>query len=206
MDTRKGEQSGHLSCESLICTKPATLNRSGYFNLPRKRIKAVKRARRILLHASYSVITVRRILFISTPLFPPYTGAIIMGHYCHICGRVRANEKFSGRGDRDHICKDCQRLPREERDRVTCLDELYGFLEQSHISQKNIDRLGILTGHADPEVCKLANLVLDIARVKPYMRRRLKFLAKNDRNLLLRLQEAYGGDLPEMFGPIDDYL
>ncbi len=129
-----------------------------------------------------------------------------MGHYCHICDRIRANEKFSGRGHRDHICNDCQRLPREERDRVTCLDELYGFLEQSHISQKNIDRLGILTRHADPEVCKLANLVLDIARVKPYMRRRLKFLAKNDRNLLLRLQEAYGGDLPEKFGPIDDYL
>jgi len=87
-----------------------------------------------------------------------------MGHYCHICGRTRANEKFSGRGHRDHICKDCQRLPREERDRVTCLDELYGFLEQSHISQKNIDRLGILTRHADSEVRKLADLVLDIAR------------------------------------------
>ncbi|MBV8277362.1 MAG: hypothetical protein JO170_19175 [Verrucomicrobia bacterium] len=129
-----------------------------------------------------------------------------MGHYCHICGRIRANEKFSGRGHRDHICKDCQRLPREERDRVTCLDELYGFLEQSHISQKNIDRLGILARHADPEVRKLADLVLDIAQVKPYRRRRLKFLAKNDRSLLLRLQEAYGGDLPDMFGPIDDYL
>jgi hypothetical protein len=71
-------------------------------------------------------------------------GPINMGHYGHICGRIRANEKFSGRGHRDHICKDCQRPPREERDRVTCLDELYGFLEQSHISQKNIDRLGIL--------------------------------------------------------------
>jgi hypothetical protein len=109
-----------------------------------------------------------------------------MGHYCHICGRIRANEKFSGRGYRDHICKDCQRLPREERDRFTCLDELYGFLEQSHISQKNIDRLGILTRHADPEVRKLADLALDIARAKPYRRRRLKFLAENDRGLLLR--------------------
>jgi hypothetical protein len=55
-------------------------------------------------------------------------------------------------------------------------------------------------------VNKLADLVLDIARVKPYKRRRLKFLAKNDRSLLLRLQEAYGGDLPDLFDPIDDYL
>jgi hypothetical protein len=61
-----------------------------------------------------------------------------MGHYCRICGRIRANEKFSGRGHRAHICKDCQRLPLEERDRIMCGDELYGFLDQSHISQKNI--------------------------------------------------------------------
>jgi hypothetical protein len=31
------------------------------------------------------------------------------GHYCRICGRRRANEKFSGRGHAQHICKDCER-------------------------------------------------------------------------------------------------
>jgi hypothetical protein len=31
------------------------------------------------------------------------------GHYCRICGRRRANEKFGGRGHAQHICKDCQR-------------------------------------------------------------------------------------------------
>ncbi len=30
-----------------------------------------------------------------------------MGHYCHICGRTRANEKFSGKGHKNHVCKDC---------------------------------------------------------------------------------------------------
>lgn len=29
------------------------------------------------------------------------------GHYCRICGRYRANEKFSGKGHRTHVCKDC---------------------------------------------------------------------------------------------------
>jgi hypothetical protein len=120
-----------------------------------------------------------------------------MGHYCRICGRIRANEKFSGRGHRDHICKDCQRLPLEERDRIMCGDELYGFLDQSHISQKNIERLGILTRHADPDVRRLAVLVLEIARVKPHKRRRLKFLAQNYPSLLLRLKAEYGGDLPD---------
>jgi hypothetical protein len=31
------------------------------------------------------------------------------GHYCRVCGRYRANEKFSGKGHRQHICKDCNR-------------------------------------------------------------------------------------------------
>src|SRR5690606_30279952 len=31
------------------------------------------------------------------------------GHYCRICGRRRANEKFGGRGHSQHICKDCRR-------------------------------------------------------------------------------------------------
>lgn len=38
------------------------------------------------------------------------------GHFCRICGRRRANEKFGGRGHALHICKDCQReLKREAR-------------------------------------------------------------------------------------------
>jgi hypothetical protein len=71
-----------------------------------------------------------------------------------------------------------------------CGDELYGFLDQSHISQKNIERLGILTRHADPDVRRIAVLVLEIARVKPHKRRRLKFLAQNYPSLLLRLKAA----------------
>jgi len=29
------------------------------------------------------------------------------GHYCRICGEYKANEKFSGKGHAQHICKDC---------------------------------------------------------------------------------------------------
>ena len=125
------------------------------------------------------------------------TPVISMGHYCRICGRIRANEKFSGRGHRARICKDCQRRPLGECDRIMCTDELCGDLDQSHISQKNIERLGILTRHADPDVRRLAALVLEVARVKPHKRRRLKFLAQNHPSLLLRLKAEYGGDLPD---------
>ena len=29
------------------------------------------------------------------------------GHYCRICGDYKANEKFSGKGHAQHICKSC---------------------------------------------------------------------------------------------------
>ena len=36
------------------------------------------------------------------------------GHYCWSCDRMRANEKFSGRGHAQHLCKDCARLGKDE--------------------------------------------------------------------------------------------
>src|SRR5580704_9815180 len=120
-----------------------------------------------------------------------------MPYYCRIRGRGRANEKFSGRGRRDRICKDCQRLPRDQRDHIERLDELYGSLEQSNISPKNIARLEILAQHASSEVKDLALFVLEVARVKPHKRRRWKFLAQNHSELFLRVKALYGGDIPD---------
>ena len=114
-----------------------------------------------------------------------------MPHYCRICDSHRSNEKFSGRGHRDHICKECQRLPPDERDHIERMDELCGFLEQSNISAKNIARSKILTQHASSEVSHLAALVLDIARVKPHKRRRWKFLAHNHFDLFVRLKKFW---------------
>jgi len=36
------------------------------------------------------------------------------GHYCRICGRRRANEKFSGKGHAAHVCKSCEQKRRTE--------------------------------------------------------------------------------------------
>ena len=112
-----------------------------------------------------------------------------LSHYCWVCGRTRANERFSGKGHARHICKDCQRLPREQRDRVQALLEVEGFLEQKNISGKNVARLETLTRSADGEVRQKAGLVLEVAHLAPHKRRRHSNLAKTRPDLLNRLAE-----------------
>jgi hypothetical protein len=120
-----------------------------------------------------------------------------MGHYCRICGRSRPNERFSGRGHRIHTCKDCQRIPRAERDRMERLDELHGFLDQSHFSGKNFARLKTLSAHADREVAEHAALILEIARVLPGKRNRWLKLARRHRPLFQRALEFFGREFFE---------
>ena len=52
------------------------------------------------------------------------------GHYCHVCGRRRANERFSGKGHAKHICKDCDREHRATlRERKRELDSRIVFVQ-----------------------------------------------------------------------------
>jgi len=37
------------------------------------------------------------------------------GHYCWVCETYKANEKFSGKGHKIHICKKCAQMQRAER-------------------------------------------------------------------------------------------
>ena len=115
-----------------------------------------------------------------------------MGHHCRICGRSRPNEKFSGRGHRIHVCKECQRMPREKRDCLERLDELHGFLQQSMISRKNVARLKTLARHEDHEVAELAALILEIARVLPGKRNRWLKLARQHSPLFHRAVDHWG--------------
>jgi hypothetical protein len=65
-----------------------------------------------------------------------------------------------------------------------------GFLRQSHISNKNVARLEQLTKSEEPRVARLAAIILEVARVTPYKRRRLKILARKHRDLLRKLGET----------------
>lgn len=95
-----------------------------------------------------------------------------MGHYCRICGRERANEKFSGKGHRAHVCKDCWKLPPAQREKIETEDEVVGFLRQSRISRKNLQRLAELSGHADAGIRHLAGLVRRVAEISEGKRKR----------------------------------
>lgn len=113
-----------------------------------------------------------------------------MSHYCKICGRNRPNEKFSGKGHKIHVCKECAALPKEKRQSIEQEDEIFGFLNQSNISKKNIARLKVLASSENDKISEYANIVLEVAQIVPHKKRRLKILAKERKDLLQRLDET----------------
>ena len=112
------------------------------------------------------------------------------GHYCRSCGRSRPNEKYSGKGHRNHVCKKCARNPKTEINEIDQSEEIFSFMQQSHISKKNVERLTVLTESENKRISELAGIVLEVAKVKPYKKRRLKVLARERRDLLEKLGET----------------
>ena len=112
------------------------------------------------------------------------------GHYCRICGSIRPNEAFSGKGHRTHVCRKCARLPEEEREDIEYKDEIFNYLHQSHISDKNVSRLRKLAVSSNEQIAELAGIVLEVAEVVPHKKRRLKKLARRRRDILHKLEET----------------
>jgi hypothetical protein len=81
-------------------------------------------------------------------------------------------------------------MPKEEREAIESEDEIFGFMNQSHISDKNILRLQVLSESKDSRIAQLASLVLQVARIKPYKKRRLKVLAQQNIDLLDALEKT----------------
>ena len=81
-------------------------------------------------------------------------------------------------------------MPKKERESIEQKDEIFNFLRQSHISDKNVSCLKQLYESPDKEVSKLAGIVLEVAKVKPYKKRRLKVLTRERRDLLDKLDKS----------------
>ena len=113
-----------------------------------------------------------------------------MGHYCRLCNRERPNEKFTGKGHKIHVCKECAGMPKEKREAIENEEQIFGFLKQSNISEKNIARLRTLVNSEDARVAVLAAVALEVALVKPHKKRRLKVLAKEKPALVRKLEDT----------------
>lgn len=113
-----------------------------------------------------------------------------MGHWCRICGCTKPNENFSGKGHKKHICKECCRKPKEEIEEIEQSEEIFNYLGQSNISKKNISRLQKLVCAQNKKIAEMAEIVLEVGLVKPRKKRRLKFLAKQNRQLLSKLEDT----------------
>ena len=88
------------------------------------------------------------------------------------------------------MCKICSKLPKEIRDAAEHEDEILGYLKQSHISDKNISRLGELVESPNSKIAEWATLVFEIGKVKPHKKSRLKLLRRERPDLLAKLEET----------------
>ena len=109
-------------------------------------------------------------------------------HLCRLCGHILANERFSGKGHKDHTCKKCMQLPKEHRQALEEEDEIVGFMSQSNVSKKNLSRLRTLTHSANNKIAALASLVLEVGLLYPRKRKRVQFLARRRVDLLEQLE------------------
>ena len=83
-----------------------------------------------------------------------------------------------------------QAVPGQAKERAASYREITGFMRQSHISEKNVMRLGQMVKSENAHLASLAAIVLKVARVKPYGTRRLKFLAQRHPELLRDLEDT----------------
>ena len=68
-------------------------------------------------------------------------------------------------------------MPGDKRRAIEARLEIEGFLfHQSHISAKNVDRLRQHTQSPDPAVANAATVVLQVAVIAPFRRKRLRLL------------------------------
>ncbi len=82
------------------------------------------------------------------------------------------------------------RLPKEKLQFINEEQEVCRFLVQSSISQRNLDRLAVLAASLNPEIARLAKLVLEIGKACPRKRKRIQKLEHDHKDLVVQLKAA----------------
>jgi hypothetical protein len=60
------------------------------------------------------------------------------GHYCKICGEIKANEQFTGKGHANHICKKCSKKTGAQQAEEIAINRIYKLVRYSNLSKKYI--------------------------------------------------------------------
>ncbi|MDR2465923.1 MAG: hypothetical protein LBD35_00905 [Prevotellaceae bacterium] len=83
------------------------------------------------------------------------------GHYCKVCGTYRANEKFSGKGHANHICRTCSALPVDRRNELIRINRIFKIGRHAFIPKHKLE---LLRKYADdkhyPEAAQYAEDIL----------------------------------------------
>jgi len=83
------------------------------------------------------------------------------GHYCKICGEIKANEKFSGKGHAHHICKECDALPQEKKNEMQYINRILGLAGKYPRSKADWELLSKYARSTKyPEAAELAKDIL----------------------------------------------
>lgn len=87
------------------------------------------------------------------------------GHYCKICGNYKPNEKFSGKGHAQHICKECASLPQEKKNELQYINHIDRIAEKYPRSRQDWELLEKYAKNRKyPEAREYAQMILDMNR------------------------------------------
>ncbi len=81
-------------------------------------------------------------------------------------------------------------MPKSIRDAVEQEEEIFNYLQQAHISAKNTARLRKLAASSSSRIAELAAIVIEVAQVKSFKKRRPQVLARERRDLFDALERT----------------
>ena len=90
------------------------------------------------------------------------------GHYCRICGEYLPNEKFSGKGHAQHVCKVCLSLPQDvqaDMERCNEIEKIISKYPMNRQDRELLERYALL--YQDKDSGKYAQEILEMKNEIP---------------------------------------
>ena len=92
-----------------------------------------------------------------------------------VCGKIRPNEKFSGKGHAAHICKACAKKPREKQEEEIALHKIDRLYRYESLSRNNRRMLERYSQGPNPEISSAAREAISFFRKGPFSSENIDF-------------------------------